>query len=347
MKPIFISHAVADKVLVDLFVELLIGGIGISHTDIFYTSQRDQGIPSGKDFKSHIKDQLKETKLTFSLVSENYYNSAFCMCELGAVWIDSKDFIPLLIPPIDFKQLRATLEGVQARKIFSTEDLDIIRDETIRQLDLKNPRGTGYWTQKKEEFLTKGAEAATKLPKSDQVPRSALEKCEQEKNALQQEVSSIIKEKEKIEHINLALSKVKDSAAVAEVQRKFNTDHETFQELCGDAKDRLSELPLIVRKVLYAQFNGEAFTSDDSWDLTDLESARREGFLEQTEGANAYTTSTKSKRLTACKAALERLATFLEDESTPEFHKDFENNNDTPAEIKLAPFWRKHLGVKV
>jgi len=184
MRRIFISHAGADKELVDLFVELLIGGIGIAHTEIFYTSQRDQGIPSGKDFKSHIKEQLQNTELTLSLVSENYYTSAFCICELGAVWIDSKDHIPVLIPPIDFKQLRAVLEGVQARKIFDPDDLNSIRDETINRLGLKEPRGVGYWTKKRDEFIARGKEAAAKLPKSDHVPRSVLEKVRRGKKGL-------------------------------------------------------------------------------------------------------------------------------------------------------------------
>jgi len=348
MRRIFISHAGADKELVDLFVDLLISGIGISHTEIFYTSQRDQGIPSGKDFKSHIKGQLQNTELTFSLVSENYYTSAFCMCELGAVWIDSKDHIPVLIPPVDFKQLRAVLEGLQARKIFDPDDLDIIRDETIKRLDIKEPRGVGFWAKKRDEFIARGKEVAAKLPKSDQVARSALEKSEKEKQGLQKEIDSLVDEKERLEKINRDLFAVKDQKAVAQIKKKHIPDADRFKELVRAAKEALSELPLIVRRALYFQFANEPFVVDDRQDWPDVDSARRAGYLAEGEGRNTFfTTPGTNKKLKIAEKTVEQLAKFLDEEASSDFHESYEDDHDTPANITLAPFWQEHLGVRV
>ena len=100
---IFISHATKDMPLVEALIQLIEGGIGIRSSQIFCTSIEEQGIPPGVDFKSHIKSELAEVKVVISVVTPHYYSSAFCMCELGATWALTKDFIPLLVPPVDYR----------------------------------------------------------------------------------------------------------------------------------------------------------------------------------------------------------------------------------------------------
>lgn len=56
-KSIFISHAVADKALVDRFVELLQIGSNVNGEDIFCSSLEGMGIPTGKNFIEFIKSQ--------------------------------------------------------------------------------------------------------------------------------------------------------------------------------------------------------------------------------------------------------------------------------------------------
>src|ERR1039458_2333317 len=97
---VFISHASTDKSLVDSFVQLLEGGVGVRHSQIFCSSVEGHGIPPGKDFKAYIKEKLSEAELVFALISKNFYASAFCMCELGAIWIQAKGFIPVVVPPL-------------------------------------------------------------------------------------------------------------------------------------------------------------------------------------------------------------------------------------------------------
>ena len=56
---VFISHASADKPLVDAFVDLLQTGVDIRQKDIFCTSIDGMGIPTGKDFVAFINKRLK------------------------------------------------------------------------------------------------------------------------------------------------------------------------------------------------------------------------------------------------------------------------------------------------
>src|SRR5262245_59010999 len=46
------------------------------------------------------------------VITPAYYESAFCLCELGATWIMGSEAMPLLVPPLDYDDLKAVLIGV-------------------------------------------------------------------------------------------------------------------------------------------------------------------------------------------------------------------------------------------
>ena len=114
---IFISHAVADKDLVDAFVDLLQTGANISTTDIFCSSLEGMGIPPGKNFIEFIKDKLQDPKVVIVFLTQNYLESQFCQCELGASWILSTAIIPIIVEPLSFNDVKAVLTGTQCVQI--------------------------------------------------------------------------------------------------------------------------------------------------------------------------------------------------------------------------------------
>lgn len=123
-KRIFVSHATADKVLADKVVDLLQTGLSIPHTQIFCSSGPGTGVPSGKDFKPYIENELQKTNFAIALITPSYFESAFCVCELGAIWVLKPDFVPLLVPPLSYEHLKAVSTGLLAEKIDSAESLD-------------------------------------------------------------------------------------------------------------------------------------------------------------------------------------------------------------------------------
>jgi len=100
-KEIFISHATKDKLLADALVDLLETAMEIPSSSIFCSSLDGLGVPSGKDFIQFIKEQIQQPKVVITLLTENYFASEFCLCELGATWAMSHNILPLLVPPID------------------------------------------------------------------------------------------------------------------------------------------------------------------------------------------------------------------------------------------------------
>ncbi len=148
---IFLSHSGIDSGLARAFQRMLEEGIGIRADQVFCSSLRGQGVPAGHDFKSYIREQRGDSHFVVALISPNYYASAFCMCELGAVWFGATRIIPVVVPPLDVPDLGAVLEGTQGIRAGDAGALDELRDERSRFVD--RPYGTSRWTEAREFFL--------------------------------------------------------------------------------------------------------------------------------------------------------------------------------------------------
>src|SRR5579871_6867767 len=109
---IFVSHADADKSLVTKFVDLLQLGIGVNHTDIFYSSQKGS-VPNGDFFVQNIISELNTSDFVIALLSRSYFASHFCLAEAGAALSRKAaatcQFFSLVIPPARFSDLQGML----------------------------------------------------------------------------------------------------------------------------------------------------------------------------------------------------------------------------------------------
>jgi len=154
---------VEDKELANALADLLALGVGLGQAQIFCSSLAGMGIPAGKSFKDYIGEELAGAPVVIALLTPNYYSSAFCLCETGATWILSKDFIPLLTPATKFSDMKAVLEGTQALRIEEETALDEVR-EHLEPYALKKTKDA-WWTVKKKEFLEELPSILGKLPK--------------------------------------------------------------------------------------------------------------------------------------------------------------------------------------
>jgi hypothetical protein len=152
---LFISHASADKKFIDAFVDLLQTGIGLNHDQVFCTSLEGMDIPMGKDFIKFIHDKIQDPFLVIMVVTPSYYESAFCLCELGAAWAMSHSSFPIICPPIEYSDLEGVLKNKEVGKIDNPEDLDSLRDRIIEDADIENPSPTSRWNVKRDQFLKK------------------------------------------------------------------------------------------------------------------------------------------------------------------------------------------------
>jgi len=101
MAILFISHSIADKLVIDDLFDLLQTGCDLRREDIFCISVEGAGIKTGEDFVDWIQDKLETSNLIILFLTENYYASRFCIAEMGAAWALKSDVFPLVVPGMD------------------------------------------------------------------------------------------------------------------------------------------------------------------------------------------------------------------------------------------------------
>ena len=127
---IFISHASKDGDIATAFSNFL----ECIHPMIqVFCSSQIGSIKVGSNFAYEITKQLDNCDVFIPLISSNYYNSRFCMVELGFAYAilfhehgNEDDYIfPIAIPPIKKAEAlsKTPLEGLQVASIHSVEEM--------------------------------------------------------------------------------------------------------------------------------------------------------------------------------------------------------------------------------
>lgn len=109
---ILISHSSLDKDFCDVFVELL-AAIGFSDKTLIYTSKSEFGIPAGADIYEYLRNHLKRKIWVFFMLSENFYSSAACLNEMGAVWIKQSRSFGVLLPGFKHNDMKGVINKNQ------------------------------------------------------------------------------------------------------------------------------------------------------------------------------------------------------------------------------------------
>lgn len=174
MERIFVSHAARDKELVEDFVDLLQVGVGVHPDDIFCSSLPGMNIPTGTAFIEYIKPKIVKPELVLLIVSSEFLKSQFCNNEVGASWAMSLPIHPLLVPHLDYSEVREVLAGTQVGKLNDKECLNDLRDDLTDKMGLA-PFSTSHWERKRDRFLSKltGTPSSTSFDAMVAAPKSS------------------------------------------------------------------------------------------------------------------------------------------------------------------------------
>lgn len=153
-KRIFISHSSKDKTSVDAFVDKILRlGIGISPEEIFCTSLEDLRIRNGEDIRRHIHENILGCEYAFLLISDNYFKSAICQNELGAVWVSDAKVKIYTFPNVEIPKAIGWLCEPQVAESLSDEHaLDRLFEEMKNDFSLSTSLAT--FSKQRAEFLT-------------------------------------------------------------------------------------------------------------------------------------------------------------------------------------------------
>ncbi|KJD57402.1 hypothetical protein UZ38_10870 [Bacillus amyloliquefaciens] len=134
-KKIFISHSSKDKTACDAFVDLL-EGIGVPSEDIIYTSSPYHGIPGDDNIFDYLRKHLFKGAYVCYMLSDNYYDSVYCLNEMGATWVNSNNSSTFKLPGFE-----GEIKGVidKNKKAYSLEEpIEVydFKEKILRMYDL-------------------------------------------------------------------------------------------------------------------------------------------------------------------------------------------------------------------
>ncbi len=151
MKEIFISHSSKDRKYVEHIITIF-ESIGVPSNNIFCSSFEGYGVALGDDFLSTIKEKLDANVLVIFILSQNFYSSPVCLCEMGATWIKTNTHIPILIPPFDFKDVKGVIPTTNGMKINEKLKYNSLKDSVEKFFQLQ-PVNSSIWERKRDNSL--------------------------------------------------------------------------------------------------------------------------------------------------------------------------------------------------
>lgn len=152
LSKIFISHATKDKVIIEEIIELL-EAIGVDSEQIFCSSFEGYGIPLGENFLDQIKKELSSEVLVLFVLTENFYESKICLCEMGAAWALSKQHIPIVVPPLNYSDIQCVIPLTQGLLINDISKLNSFKERIEQLFNLNNKLSFSTWERKRERFI--------------------------------------------------------------------------------------------------------------------------------------------------------------------------------------------------
>jgi hypothetical protein len=268
------------------------------------------------------------------------------MCELGGAWLQAKDLIPILIPPIRFADMKAVLVGMQALKIGAPEDLDELRDELSERLKFK-PLSTPRWNEKRDEFLNILSKKLEEIPLSPVVSREKFDKANTIIAEYEIENADIKKQNVKLHEQNKKLKDAKTSHEVASIVREDMEDADVFEELVDELKEHLGNIYSVTRETLYVGLTGDDYfpgreSSYYTWDDVQSSIEYKEVLLNSEE--NGIYPNENHPKVKKAYEALYELKHWLEGHESSEFYEWYVSVNDGfEPDLTDKRFWDTHL----
>ncbi|MGI6778543.1 MAG: toll/interleukin-1 receptor domain-containing protein [Acetivibrionales bacterium] len=331
VKQVFISHSSKDKKIVEYIIDLL-ENMGVPPKKIFCTSFQGYGIPLGENFLEIIKKEFEEKTLTILTLSNYFYQSPICLCEMGAAWVKSSICIPVLIPPLEFSTVKGVISQVQGLTINDRDKLDALYDK-VREIFKINAFDYNRWERKRDRFICQVNSLLDYNAKSEAAP------C----NELYERTGILYVNQEDTEITNLSGELVRRGLPagkeyILNTWKECSIEKERFDIIIKYVRDKLNKLPWIVRKVLYYHFSNKKLKLEQRGELLNcaLEAAEDDYLIID---ENLVILNLRDPQVKKAVESLNGLKYFLEN-ARSEFHFCFEEVYDMCAKIESRKFWK-------
>ncbi|HMJ13095.1 MAG TPA: toll/interleukin-1 receptor domain-containing protein [Polyangiaceae bacterium] len=363
---VFVSFAQRDKALAVRFTDFLRGACNLREEQVFLTARPGELEP-GAQFVDAIRSALEGACFAVLLLTPSYYESHFCLAELGAVWGLERVCAPVIVPPVDFAALDGVQLGQQALRIDQSQDLDVLRDQVRGAV--RAEATTPEWNRQRDAFLNDwDARLSHDIAEIRTVPASDYRVLQADLELLANDLTTAQEESQRrmeyASHLRADNERLRAGGTVEEAAPQLSPGDEQAERIAQalaaieDAAELISTLPKIVRGALYRHYSAkQPLTVGGQADDFDPAEAGREvdeGFLiwDPAESGLVWPRF-DNPRMEEVKFALDRVRSLAFDgdpmmdkaKAGPWFRPVLkERFAIEDAEFELAPTWRK-LGL--
>ncbi|TYS51237.1 toll/interleukin-1 receptor domain-containing protein [Bacillus infantis] len=346
---IFISHSSRDAHLARSLMDMLQTQFNLHRSNFFLTS--DDELKIGEDWIETIRSGLEEASIVLPLITPNFLESQFCLCELGASWVNKTGLVPVIIPPLNHNALENTPYStwLQTITLNSIDDLSRLAqamiDREIGEVNIPrfNTRAKTFFNELLIPYMN---EMKDRPIVTAATVKSLMKELEEYKQALE----SSEKEVEEYRKENQALRSMKDAEEIKEFDYKSMDEWENFEEKTNELQMLLRKLPRLVPSVIFQTYkesrersgSGGFYSPTEQADLKRLEN---EGYIIWDDG---WVPNDDHPRIIKIQQAIKELQYFMDDieddKTTTRFEEEYE---DIMFDLIYSPFWEKVLGVSI
>jgi hypothetical protein len=281
---IFVSFAARDPILADALVDFLRLGCDLREGQVFCTA-RPGTLPPGTLFTDAVREALDTAAMSVHVLTPAYYESHFCLGELGAAWIAEKGHVPLIVPPVEYATLDGVQLGEQALKIDRSGDLDQLRDYIRELIGVEVP--TAQWNRQKEMFLTKwDTELKDSVSEPDAIPGDEHRELAERAAAVQRALAAAEEARDRLQRFSRELKtqneqlreRVKEAPPPPELEERDEAAQGIAQARAAIevAQKHMGELPAVVREGLFQyHHDGRPLTVGGIKDRYSVDEARK------------------------------------------------------------------------
>lgn len=90
--------------------------------------------------------------LVLFVITNNFYESKVCLCEMGAAWALSKGHIPIVVPPLSYADIQGVIPLTQGLLVNDVSKLNSLKEKLENDFGLQ-PINLNSWERKRDRFL--------------------------------------------------------------------------------------------------------------------------------------------------------------------------------------------------
>lgn len=310
----------------------------------------DEEFSVGENWIEVIRGWMKDADIILPIITPNYLESKFCLCELGATWINEQALFPIIIPNLDYR----ALEETPYRSVIQSITLDSIND-FLRLAESMRKKGIGDFNSvrfldRSERFLNDVVHPYSKSLEDgrENITVEMMDGLKKELREYREAFQEANDELDRLQRENASLRTLKDAEEVTAFDLENMDEWDKFLSAVEKVNLGLRQLSIELVTVLYYQFKSgaEGFYPNEYHNQNKFQDLESQGLIKWDEGWVPDYDHPKINRVTE---SLNEVSKLIDDNTlNDQFEMKFESEfQDIRLGLAYSPFWEEVFGTNI